>query len=409
MVLDQLTHIALDQADAHRLGQVQSTWILRRAWPRRTDHVLLEYADTTGRTLAGQWFADSDKLNRICRQTDRSGQESACVVQTGTTRIMLQADGADRRLPGIGWVRRRLGPCELLVHRPERRAILRCIHNGTTVFAKVTRPGPSTDAAITAGQLAACSMLGGTHEQALCPQLLSAEPEQGVAIWSKVAGVSLHDLFATRMDTPDDEIERIARSVGTMLKHLHQSPPMPGPLHHSPSDEAAILMRWLDHLRWADPGRSREIAPPIRSVCERLAQIPHCFSPIHRDLHDKQILIDPGGTLGVIDFDTLALGDPALDLGNLIAHAQLRVVQGIWSIGVVERFIPALLDAVRPDVAIRARLGVWIEATRLRLACLYSFRPRWSRLVFEALISPDRAHRDASLVVPAEIPRTRET
>ena len=396
-MLDQLAHIALDDAQARRLGRSAGSWTLRRAWPRREGHVLLEYADALGRTVAGQWLADRTRLDRICRETIETRRGSACVVAVQGRHVLLQADGADRRLPGIDRVRALMDPSVLLVHRAERRAVLRGRFEGKTVYAKVRRPGASTVAAIDAGQLAARSVFQGSVS---CPQLVRAEPEQGVAVWSAVPGVSLHDRLASHAPPHTDEIERIALAVGVALKKLHTAPAMPTQPVHGPSDEAAILSRWQNHLRWACPDRASRIEPLIESVCRRLARLPRVCAPIHRDLHDKQILIDADGGLGMIDFDTLALGDPALDLGNLIAQARLRVVQCVWPPKIAERFIAALLDAARPDAAARARLEVWIEAASLRLACVYAFRPRWSRLVFGALTATSRAepHPDPAFV-----------
>ena len=393
-MLDQLAHIAMDDAQARRLGLTAGTWTLRRAWPRREGHLLLEYADASGRTVAGQWLADRTRLDRVCDETQRLGGGSACIVPAQGCDVLLQADGADRRLPGIDRVRALMDPSVVLVHRPERRAVLRSRFQGKTVYAKVTRPGPSTVAAIDAGRLAASSVFQGSVS---CPQLIRAEPEHGVAIWSAVPGVSLHDRLASDAPPNTDGIERIALAVGAALKQLHAAPAMPMQRVHGPSDEAAILTRWHDHLRWVCPDKARRIELLIESARHRLARLPRQCAPIHRDLHDKQILIDADGGLGMIDFDTLALGDPALDLGNLIAHAQLRVVQGVWPSMIAEHFVAALLDAVRPDAAARARLEVWIEAASLRLACVYAFRPRWSRLVFDALTSTSRAEPHPAL------------
>ena len=89
---------------------------------------------------------------------------------------------------------------------------------------------------------------------------------------------------------------------------------------------------------------------------------------LHRDLHDGQILLAPDGTIGLLDADTLARGEPALDLGNLVAH--------------LERFAPdpaaatdALLDGYDPPADTARRLGAYTDAARLRLDCVYAFRP----------------------------------
>ncbi|WP_396134697.1 phosphotransferase [Cellulomonas sp. ATA003] len=49
---------------------------------------------------------------------------------------------------------------------------------------------------------------------------------------------------------------------------------------------------------------------------------------VHRDLHDKQLLVDGSGGIGLLDFDLAAAGEAALDLANLLVHLELRVHQG---------------------------------------------------------------------------------
>jgi aminoglycoside phosphotransferase (APT) family kinase protein len=53
----------------------------------------------------------------------------------------------------------------------------------------------------------------------------------------------------------------------------------------------------------------------------------HHHQRLHRDLHDKQLILDETG-VGLIDFDLAALGDPSLDLANLVVHLQGREAQG---------------------------------------------------------------------------------
>jgi Phosphotransferase enzyme family len=378
-MLSELAQITVNASAASGLRRAAGEWRLSRAWPKRTGHLLLEFVDPLGMTMAGQWLADQTRLDRICHETARISRGQACIVRVRGGGVLLQSEGADRRLSGVARVRELLQSTALLVHRPERRAVVRGQLDNETVYAKVTRPGPSTIASIHAGELAARSSL---LDSVSTPRLVRAEPDHGVAIWSEVPGISLHDRLAAHTPPHSDEVEHIARAVGVALTQIHTADPMPTQPVHTANDEAAMLMRWLDHLRWACPDRAGAIAPLIASICGRLASLPPRHAPIHRDLHDKQILIDHQGRLGMIDFDTLATGDPALDLGNLIAHARLRVVQGLWPLRIAEQFIAALLDSTKPDADARARLDIWTEATSIRLACLYLFRPRWSQLVF---------------------------
>jgi aminoglycoside phosphotransferase (APT) family kinase protein len=41
---------------------------------------------------------------------------------------------------------------------------------------------------------------------------------------------------------------------------------------------------------------------------------------VHGDLYEAQVIVDPDGTLGLIDLDDLSVGDPAMDAANMCAH-----------------------------------------------------------------------------------------
>jgi len=91
-------------------------------------------------------------------------------------------------------------------------------------------------------------------------------------------------------------------------------------------------------------------------------------------------LWDPvAGRVGLLDLDTAAYGEPALDLANLAVHVDLRVLQGVLPVGVA-RSVAVLLDAVADAVgASPGRLAVHRRSARLRLACVYAFRPASAR------------------------------
>ena len=52
---------------------------------------------------------------------------------------------------------------------------------------------------------------------------------------------------------------------------------------------------------------------------------PHRVVPIHRDLHLGQLVDVGSGCVGVLDWDLQAVGDAALDLGNLLAYLDSRL------------------------------------------------------------------------------------
>jgi aminoglycoside phosphotransferase (APT) family kinase protein len=49
---------------------------------------------------------------------------------------------------------------------------------------------------------------------------------------------------------------------------------------------------------------------------------------LHRDFHPGQLMMQPNGVLAVLDFDLMAMGDPAVDVGNFAAHLEESAIRG---------------------------------------------------------------------------------
>ena len=96
--------------------------------------------------------------------------------------------------------------------------------------------------------------------------------------------------------------------------------------------------------------------------------------PSHRDLHDKQVLWD-GRTPGLLDLDTAARAEAALDVGNLLAHLELRALAGSLPAEAARAAAGYLRDAVEHLPTTPERTEVYTRSARLRLACVYAFRP----------------------------------
>jgi hypothetical protein len=135
-MLDRLTRLVVAPHEADAPGVPHGDLTLRRAWPRAADHLLLEYVTGDGRIVAGQWFADSQRLQQVARKTARAAAAAlamypqergtaiaapTAIVAGAVSGVLLQANGADRALPGLAPL---LGcpAAALLAHRPDSRA-----------------------------------------------------------------------------------------------------------------------------------------------------------------------------------------------------------------------------------------------------------------------------------------------
>ena len=156
------------------------------------------------------------------------------------------------------------------------------------------------------------------------------------------------------------------------------------PAVHGSEREAQVLAQWKEQVDSFGAFVSLASGQLLLEYIDRLiadlaSGTEDDYVLLHRDLHDKQLLWD-GTLLALIDLDTAAYGEAALDLGNLLAHLELRAVQGIYSQG-FSQTIGQRLESLASDSGISPqRLALYRQAARARIACVYSFRPiahRW--------------------------------
>lgn len=349
---------------------------VRRAWPRGAGHLLLDCLDAGGAPVAGQWFADRDRLLRVAEATGRHG----AVTVLPARGVLLQPGGADRRLPGLRGVVHRPGAA-LVVHRPERRAVVRL--SGGGAYAKVVRPDR------VAGVLrAAASVEGLTGVRT--PRLVDVDADRGVVTWSAVAGHALYDRLA------EPTLPAAARAAGVALRRLHDRPPPADAPVHDGAAEARVLDTWLAH-RTDHCGRVPWAAEAAAAIRRALAAPGGPLVPVHRDFHDKQVLVDDRGTVGVIDFDTAAAGEAAVDVANMLVHLRWRAAQGRCTPAAAAAASAAFLVGYRPETWVRARLATYAAAARMRLWCVYAFRSDWAATATAfAITARPRCRRDAA-------------
>ncbi|RJK93754.1 phosphotransferase [Vallicoccus soli] len=327
---------------------------LRRAWPRGPEHLLLDLvpAHGCGPAVAGQWLAPAVRAAEVARSTGGGASADGPVV--------LQPAGADRRLPALAPLAARPG-ARLAAHRPERRGV---VGDADGTWTKVVRPGRSR--AVEAAARAAA--VPGVR----VPEVLAADHARGTVTTAALPGRALHDLLGDP-GVPAVAVEAACRATGAALAALHAAPLPEGAVAHGAAAELAVLEGWLAAAR--EHGALAG-SPGTGAVREALAAgRPGPPVRLHRDLHDKQVLVDGEGAVGVLDFDLAAAGEAALDLANLLEHLALRAAQGRCSPALAAACRAAVLDGYRPDPGVLARLDAYAAATRLRLLAVYAFRP----------------------------------
>lgn len=321
-------------------------WPVRRAWPAGHNRIGVE-ALTHGRSIrAGYVGAD--------------GFEA------------LDA-GRDPKLPGFERLLSRRPAPQVISHRPGRRAVLRL---GDGTFAKCVRSGRA--AAIIAGHDRAEAFRRGFA----LPGVLDSD--DSTVVLSALPGVELHDPSRLGVDwerawSQALDAWALAAPTGTASVQLHTA-----------ESEVRVLEEWrarAEGLLASAGGLLPEVDALISALRRELSDGGAAsagernLGPIHRDLHDKQIMWDPVAGAGLLDVDTTCRGERELDLGNLRAHARWRTQQGIWSrhhAEVVLREISQVTSAAGLDPT---RVGTYERSSLVRLACVYVFRPPWRSLV----------------------------
>jgi aminoglycoside phosphotransferase (APT) family kinase protein len=270
-------------------------------------------------------------------------------------------------------------------YRPGQRHVLRWEQDGAqhrAVFAKLYRRGASAQAFRVARRVA--DWLDRTGEPVGAARPLAHLPAVDVLLYPFVAGRQL----AAGLGRGDGGVlaERLVRA-GMILRALHTAPPeLAEGLPASSFDDAAKeVHKAAGHIRFLLPATGaalEEVLDRARKLHARLPAEADVFT--HADYKADHLLATPD-RLTVIDFDTCARADPALDLGKLIADLRYWAFNG---------------RAVDPDGA-RARLldGYGpADGPRLLRARLYEALVLAKLTVRRVSVAdPDFARRTAAL------------
>ena len=324
-----------------------------RAWPRSVSSTELrlrvEGRDDEGRLRAG---------TLDLRRDPTPGQPWA------VHRARLAPFATDDALPGLQGL-----PGHLVVHRVGRRAVVRRSDD----YVKVVRPDRVASllrAHDTGAHLAARAGWGAPHAE-------EVPDRPGAVSLPTMPGVPMHDLAAVA----DVRVLRRAwRTFAAGWPRIVDGDATPQlPVHDAvaEADLTAEAVHRAIAACPAPPDARAAILPRLEDVRAALLTDPGpARCPSHRDLHDKQILV--GERLSLLDLDTAALAEPELDLANLLEHVLLRGRQGTWSEAAVAAGVDGVSGAASTIGADPRRLAAYRAATRLRIASIYLFRPRWS-------------------------------
>jgi Ser/Thr protein kinase RdoA (MazF antagonist) len=196
---------------------------------------------------------------------------------------------------------------ETLKHKPGRRRTFRAVGPAGSAIVKFYSSERAATVAARVGALGA-----GPAEPAV-PEVLLCDPARRLVVLSYVPGTPLRQSVLAR---DGDACARVGFALGSW--HAFWSGRAPDCLTpHTSEREVEIIDARANALPDAE-------AEQVRRLARRLQPRWACSTVVHRDLYEDQILV--GERIGLIDLDDAAAGPPELDMGNLLAHLELRAL-----------------------------------------------------------------------------------
>lgn len=255
-------------------------------------------------------FAKDDRLTRVFAEHygGSGGTRARPVVLVPERRCLIEFFGMDWQLPALA---RATDPAamapvlsplgceppaavEVLRYRPHQRCVLRYEACGRRVIGKVYRRGEQ-----------AARVWEATREL----------HREGFPLAAPLRRVEGSLLLFEHVSGAASDIDGLVSAAAGAAAALHAFPPGSGEPHTFAS-ELAQLRRRLERMAPAAPA----LAAQASRVLDRLPELPcERLTLVHGDFKPDQ-LVPTGDGVVVLDFDRVAPGDPAADLGNFIAQ-----------------------------------------------------------------------------------------
>jgi ABC-type multidrug transport system fused ATPase/permease subunit len=197
---------------------------------------------------------------------------------------------------------------EALKDKPGRRRTLRVVGPSDSAIVKLYASDRASTVAARVGALGV-----GPAEPAV-PEVLLCDPARRLVVLSYVPGTPLRQAVLAK---DGDACARVGFALGSW--HAFWRGRAPDCLTWHTSDREVEI---IDACAGALPDAE---AAQVRLLARRLRPAWTCSTVVHRDLYEDQILV--GRRIGLIDLDDAAAGPPELDIGNLLAHLELRALR----------------------------------------------------------------------------------
>jgi hypothetical protein len=174
------------------------------------------------------------------------------------------------------------------------------------------------------------------HLSFAVPEFVAADVETRTFAMKALAGQQFTTIMRQTQPEP-------FKRVGQLLAELHHANLHPT-LTWTVTKEFKTFEDAMAEVKLALPDLSESLDRTITQLAEMATYIEFPSNyPIHANLFGDQILYNPD-QIGIVDWDTLSLGDPHYDLGRLIAHFLYLAGREQLSRKAVKTCIAALLE-----------------------------------------------------------------
>jgi len=270
----------------------------------------------------------------------------------------------------VRFVRYRPGLRHLVRYEPPSRGEV------APVFAKLSPPHDSARAFRVSTALH--HWLAGERAPVTCPRPLAFSAADSAVLYPEVAGLPLLE----RLRRPGQDAMQWVRRAGEALGVLHRAPQSvtEGLAIHDFQSELDVIEQASSFLHALLPRAGATIRALLESARELHAMLPEePPTATHGDLKVEHLWITESG-LTVIDFDTCALSDPALDVGTFLAD--LRVCYSTYDLPGMEEaqrhFLEGYSSGAPDGRLVRGRLYEALEIVKLVARRVQLFDEQWA-------------------------------
>ena len=281
---------------------------LMQQWLARIAVRLAERVEISRRSTSETATAGTELGERLMLQIQRALAES--------TYDTLLADA----IPADVIAQGRIVQGMLIRHKPGRRALIRYTlhdadHRAFGLIGKLRAKGTDQRTFATTQAIHEIVTTDDRHLPLRVPRPLASVPDLDMWLQEEIAGTDGWSALAS------DDAAANALRIGEALRRLHGLD-LPTRRTHGADDELSIIDQRLaaaqcemPHLRL----RIQAVWDAGRACCESLRNRPRCNA--HRDFYPAQLIVDAEWVY-VLDLDLFCNADPALDVGNFIAHIE---------------------------------------------------------------------------------------